>query len=193
MNSLFYNCSSLTFIDLSKFNTSKITTMKYMFYGCSSLKYLNLFKFQINKEVIIDNAFHGIPLDSKYCITDEETIKYLLGNDRISDCFYIYFPKKRKVDYDINRNCVLEYSGSCVSSYPEGTYGVRVTIKDNRTSRTFIDCREKPQGSYFNVFSGTLKPCFENCKSCYGFGYEEMNNCKECKDDFEFLNDLQKN
>ncbi len=34
---MFYNCSSLTSLDLSSFNTSKVTDMDWMFYSCSSL------------------------------------------------------------------------------------------------------------------------------------------------------------
>ena len=34
---LFDSCSSLTSLDVSNFNTSKVTNMRYMFYRCRSL------------------------------------------------------------------------------------------------------------------------------------------------------------
>jgi len=34
---MFYNCSGLTSLDLSSFDTSKVTTMQHMFYNCSGL------------------------------------------------------------------------------------------------------------------------------------------------------------
>ena len=34
---MFYECNSLTNIDLSNFNTQNVTHMSYMFYGCNSL------------------------------------------------------------------------------------------------------------------------------------------------------------
>ena len=37
MNSMFYNCSSLTNLDLSALKTDKVTDMSYMFLGCSGL------------------------------------------------------------------------------------------------------------------------------------------------------------
>ena len=37
MRYMFYNCSSLTILDLSGFNTAKVMLMDYMFYGCSKL------------------------------------------------------------------------------------------------------------------------------------------------------------
>ena len=38
MDLMFYNCSSLTSLDLSNFNTKKVWNMRSMFSGCSSLK-----------------------------------------------------------------------------------------------------------------------------------------------------------
>ena len=37
MNWMFGNCSSLASLDLSGFNTSKVTDMVYMFYNCYNL------------------------------------------------------------------------------------------------------------------------------------------------------------
>ena len=48
-NYLFYNCSSLTNLDLSNFNTQNVTKIQCMFYGCSSLTNLNLSNFNTQK------------------------------------------------------------------------------------------------------------------------------------------------
>ena len=45
MGSMFYNCKSLTSLDLSNFNTEKVTYMGYMFQYCSALTTLNLSNF----------------------------------------------------------------------------------------------------------------------------------------------------
>ena len=42
---MFYNCSSLTRLDLSNFNAPNVTSMDYMFSGCTALKSLNLSHF----------------------------------------------------------------------------------------------------------------------------------------------------
>ena len=39
---LFYQCSNITKIDLSNFDTSIITNMAHLFHGCSSLTSVNL-------------------------------------------------------------------------------------------------------------------------------------------------------
>ena len=38
---MFYECSGLTSLDLSNFNTSNVTSMNYMFHGCSALQTLD--------------------------------------------------------------------------------------------------------------------------------------------------------
>ena len=42
MDSMFYDCDKLTFIDLSELDTSNVTSMRAMFTGCSSLTSVNL-------------------------------------------------------------------------------------------------------------------------------------------------------
>ena len=49
MSYMFYKCSSLEEINLSKFNTKNVTNMSYMFGYCSSLKELNLSNFNTSK------------------------------------------------------------------------------------------------------------------------------------------------
>ncbi len=49
MSYMFFECSSLTSLDLSSFNTSKITDMYGMFYECSSLTSLDLSSFNTSK------------------------------------------------------------------------------------------------------------------------------------------------
>ena len=59
MLSMFYNCSSLTSLDLSKFNTGKVTTMANMFNNCSSLTSLDLSKFNTTNVTTMANMFEG--------------------------------------------------------------------------------------------------------------------------------------
>ncbi len=45
MTRMFYNCSALTSLDLSKFNTQNVTDMSVMFYNCSGLTSLDVSNF----------------------------------------------------------------------------------------------------------------------------------------------------
>ena len=46
---MFNGCSALTSLDLSSFNTSKVTNMQNIFYGCYNLKYLDISSFDTSK------------------------------------------------------------------------------------------------------------------------------------------------
>ena len=57
--SMFIGCNNIVEIDLSHFNTSKITNMSYMFQNCSSLTSLNLSNFDTSKVFNMDCMFNG--------------------------------------------------------------------------------------------------------------------------------------
>ena len=54
---MFYYCSSLTNLDLSSFNTSKVTNMYCMFSDCSSLTSLDLSSFDTSNVTNMDHMF----------------------------------------------------------------------------------------------------------------------------------------
>ena len=56
---MFYNCPALETLDLSKFDSSNVTTMAQMFYGCSSLKILDVSNFDTQKTTNVSNIFNG--------------------------------------------------------------------------------------------------------------------------------------
>ena len=60
MKHLFYECSSLTSIDLSNFNVNQVTRMEYMFYKCNSLNYIDISPFSFENSKII-NLFNNLP------------------------------------------------------------------------------------------------------------------------------------
>ena len=57
MYGMFWECSSLTSLDVSSFNTSSVTMMPYMFYGCSSLTSLDLSSFNTGNVTAMDWMF----------------------------------------------------------------------------------------------------------------------------------------
>ena len=59
MNNMFSNCSSLTSMDLSGFDTSKVTMMSDMFNGCSSLTSLDLSSFDTSKVTMMLSMFNN--------------------------------------------------------------------------------------------------------------------------------------
>ena len=59
MFDMFYKCSSLTTLDLSSFNTSNVTNMWQMFASCSSLTRLNLGNFNTSKITDMCSMFNS--------------------------------------------------------------------------------------------------------------------------------------
>ena len=59
MYSMFYNCSKLTSLDVTKFNTANVTDMSYMFYNCSSLTSLDVTHFNTAKVTDMGYMFRG--------------------------------------------------------------------------------------------------------------------------------------
>jgi len=54
---MFYDCSSLTELDVSKFDTSNVTDMSHMFHGCSSLTNFNLNGFDTSNVTSMESMF----------------------------------------------------------------------------------------------------------------------------------------
>ena len=59
MSYLFSGCSSLKELNLSNFNTKKVTDMAHIFFRCKSLKELNLTNFKTNKNTNMTEMFYG--------------------------------------------------------------------------------------------------------------------------------------
>ena len=61
MQGMFYDCSSLTNLDVSSFDTSNVTDMTGMFNGCSSLTTLDLSNFDTSKVTGMSFMFYICP------------------------------------------------------------------------------------------------------------------------------------
>ena len=70
---MFYCCEKLQYLDLSNFDTSKVTTITLMFYGCKSLIYLNLKSFKLSGKVGKTQTFLYISSNVTYCVEDQST------------------------------------------------------------------------------------------------------------------------
>ena len=60
MNQMFLNCSNLTSLNLSSFNTDKVNGMSRMFCNCSNLLLLDLSNFNSKNAFVYDDIFEGI-------------------------------------------------------------------------------------------------------------------------------------
>ena len=60
MQTMFQRCEKITSLDLSNFDTSKVTTMGWMFYGCYNLRTIYASdNFVTNNVTLSTNMFYG--------------------------------------------------------------------------------------------------------------------------------------
>jgi len=57
MKYAFFECSELTSIDLSNFDTKNVKSMESMFYGCKSLKSIDLSNFDTSSVTSMEGIF----------------------------------------------------------------------------------------------------------------------------------------
>ena len=86
MKYMFSGCSSLTSINLSNINTSSVADLSYVFNGCSSLKSLDLSSFNTSNVKNIDNMFNDCKLLEKLDIRNFDTASVLTMNNMFTNC-----------------------------------------------------------------------------------------------------------
>ena len=59
MGSMFFNCNKLTALDVSNFDTSKVTNMDYMFCDCYNLTALDVSKWDLSNVTRMNKIFDG--------------------------------------------------------------------------------------------------------------------------------------
>ncbi|MBQ8196205.1 MAG: BspA family leucine-rich repeat surface protein, partial [Oscillospiraceae bacterium] len=89
MNNMFYNCSSLTSLDLSSFDTSMVTDMGAMFNGCSSLTSLDLSSFDTRNVTNMSEMFMYNTKLKTILVSD----KWNTGKVELSEAMFAYCDK----------------------------------------------------------------------------------------------------
>jgi surface protein len=74
ISKMFNNCSSLTELDLSSFNTINVTNMGNMFQDCSSLTSLNIQNFNSKNITFMNNIFSGVNKKCKIICNDQKIL-----------------------------------------------------------------------------------------------------------------------
>jgi surface protein len=86
MSWMFNGCSGLTSIDLSNFNTSKVTYLFNMFAGCSSLTSLDLSNFDTSNVTDISTMFSGCENLTSLDLSNFDTQKVTRMEKMFKDC-----------------------------------------------------------------------------------------------------------
>ena len=87
MNNMFSNCSSLTNLDLSSFDTSKVTDMYDMFSNCNSLASLNVSSFCTSQVIFMGSMFNNCQRLINLDLSGFDISRVIDMNNMFSNCF----------------------------------------------------------------------------------------------------------
>ena len=111
MSGMFRKCKSLTSLDLSNFNTNKVTYMGWMFQECSSLTSLDLSNFNTNKVTNMNGMFYDCENLTSLDISSFDFKKVEDVRHMFDSCrslTNLKFGKNLKVSLDLS-DCPLTY------------------------------------------------------------------------------------
>ena len=83
---MFNGCSSLTYIDVSNFNTAAVTSMNNMFYGCSSLTSIDVSNFNTAAVTSMNSMFNGCSLLTSIDVSNFNTAAVTSMNSMFYGC-----------------------------------------------------------------------------------------------------------
>ena len=86
MSYMFYRCSKLTLLDVTHFNTANVTNMRYMFSSCSSLTSLDVTHFNTEKVTDMIFMFSSCSSLTSLDVTDFNTAKVTNMSSMFSSC-----------------------------------------------------------------------------------------------------------
>ena len=100
MSNMFSGCSALTSLDLSKFDTQNVIEMNEMFDGCSGLTSLDLSKFDTQNVIDMSYMFSGCSALTTIYVSDKfVTTKVSDGSEMFEGCTSL----KGAIDFDDNK------------------------------------------------------------------------------------------
>jgi surface protein len=88
LSKMFYSCISLSSLNLSNFNTNSIEDISSIFENCNKLEYVNFYPLTSNKNMNINNMFLGTPDMFIYCLNDDKKNEEILSQLESKDCKY---------------------------------------------------------------------------------------------------------
>ena len=141
MSFMFYRCSSLTSLDVTHFNTEKVTNMNSMFENCSSLTSLDVTNFNTAEVTDMYNMFSNcVALTSLY-LTNFNTEKVTDMGNMFFGCSSLttIYASSKFVTTQVTNSSNMFYN--C-----EKLKGEEVGTKDKATDKTFA----KIEGGYFS-------------------------------------------
>ena len=141
MGRMFYDCSKLTSLDVSKFNTANVTNMSYMFTGCSALLSLDVTNFNTANVTNMSTMFYNCSKLTSLYLTNFNTEKVTSMEGMFSYC------RALTTIYASSKFVTTQVSNSSgMFKNCEKLKGEEVWTKDKATDKTYA----KIEGGYFS-------------------------------------------
>jgi surface protein len=110
MKNMFYECSSLTSLDLSSFDTKSVTTMQNMFSGCGALPTLDITHFNTANVTNMNGMFNN-------CKSLESIDLSKLNTDKVTDMSSMFTGCNMNVVFTNRTNDKLNKANSMFNVY----------------------------------------------------------------------------
>ena len=178
MGYMFFNCSSLTSLDVSKFNTVKVTDMSYMFSNCSSLTSLDVSKFNTVNVTNMGRMFYNCSALISLDVTNFNTEKVTFMAYMFSGCSKLTSLDASKFNtVNVTNMSYMFFNCSSLTSLDVTNFN---TKKVTNMRSMFFECQALTTIYASSKFVTTLvsqsSDMFYNCKKLKG--EEEWKNDK---------------
>ena len=196
---MFDECSDITEINVSNFDSSKVKNMGAMFRKCSSLKSLDLSNLITSQNPLDDNnIFEGcssleyLKLDNVvlnnalYSLISKINSSKLIvcSNDKTIKQYFQY----QNIICKKNLSQINDGEQICYSKYSNNIYNCSKC--GNNYYKIYnnpdYNCYQLPEGYYLDLENSICKLCYSTCKKCEKEGNETYHNCIECNDNYKY-------
>ena len=159
MSFMFNGCSALTSLDLTNFNTAKVVNMGNMFYGCSALTSLDLTNFNTANVTYMDNMFNGCSALTSLDLTNFNTAKVTHMNNMFEGCSALttIYASDKFVTDNVSNGSDMFTGCKSLKDY-----------SDSKTDHTFANCG---MDGYFTP-GGCGYAEFDNATGTLSFRYK---------------------
>jgi len=190
MNNMFYNCSSLTSLNLDNFNTNNVTDMSYMFYNCSFLTSLNLSNFNTNNVTDMSYMFYKCSSLTSLYLDNFNTNKIINMSYMFYKCSSLTSLKLDNFNtINVNNMSYMFYNCSFLTSLNLSNFNTN-NVKD--MSSMFFNCYSLTSLNLSNFNTNNVKNMsymFYNCSSLISLNLSNFNtnNVKNMKYMFKLI------
>ena len=172
---MFYNCLNITYIDLSNFNTSKVTDMRYMFCGCSNLEKINFGNINTSSVENMKALFYNC-----YKLTSIDLSNF--NTSKVNDMSFMFYGCSNLV-ININTSSVKDINSFFYNCYKLTSIDLSnfYTSKVTDISFMFYGCSNLEKINLSNINTSSvenMRALFYNCSKLISIDLSNFDTSK---------------